>query len=163
MKPRRSTNRLKGYDYTLPGAYFITLVAKNRQAIFGELLDDQILLSSYGQLIAEEWEHTTEVRPELTLDVFVVMPDHFHAILFLNDQPPPQPPLSEAIPRLHRLPKSLGSIVAGFKSKVSQRAGRSLWQRNYYDRIVRDEAELNRIREYILYNPMLLSHRAFGK
>jgi REP element-mobilizing transposase RayT len=159
---------LQGYDYTLPGAYFITLVTKSRQAIFGELVGNQILLSSYGQLVAEEWARTAEKRPELTLDVFVVMPNHFHAILFLNDQPRTQLSLgahrgAPQPPRLRRRPKSLGSIIAGFKSKVSQRAGRSLWQRNYYNRIVRDEAELNRIREYIQYNPMLLSQEVFEK
>jgi REP element-mobilizing transposase RayT len=154
---------LQGYDYTLPGAYFITLVTKGRQAIFGELVGDQILLSSCGQLVAEEWARTAKVRPELTLDVFVVMPNHFHAILFLNDQSRIQLSLGAhrgaplRLPKLHRQPKSLGSIIAGFKSKASQSAGQSLWQRNYYDHIIRDERELNQIREYILHNPLLLS------
>ncbi|UYN89655.1 MAG: hypothetical protein KIT08_00070 [Anaerolineales bacterium] len=172
MKLRRDSNRLQGYDYSLPGAYFVTLVSKNREAIFGRLVGEQIVLHEAGQIVVEEWRKTSDLRSDVSLDEFVVMPDHFHAILLLQGKPLASDgspnrnslgahrgaPLHNS--RLRREPNSLGSIIAGFKSKVSQRIGRSVWQRNYFDRIIRDESELNKFREYILYNPLLLSQEA---
>src|SRR5690606_33167925 len=80
-------NRLQDYDYRLPGAYFITLVAKNREASFGSLVAEQIVLGEAGLILAEEWRKTADLRPNVLLDEFVVMPNHFHAIFFLQGTP----------------------------------------------------------------------------
>jgi len=153
----------------LPGAYFVTLVSKDRQPIFGQVIGEEIMLSPIGQIVSQEWRRTPDMRPNVSLEEFIVMPDHFHAILFIHEQSSATSKSLDgnslgahrSAPQqgLRRQPNSLSSIMAGFKSKASQRAGRTLWQRNYYDRIIRDEAELNRIREYILYNPLLLSQQ----
>ena len=145
----------------MPGAYFVTLVAKGREPLFGELMGEEIRLNDTGKIVIDEWLRTGQLRPEISLDEFVVMPDHFHAILFLHEAPAIGEPLGahRGAP-LRRQPRSLGAIMAGFKSKCSQRAKESLWQRNYYDRIIRNEEEFNQTREYILYNPLLLSPKS---
>lgn len=153
---RRNSNRLLGYDYSLPGAYFVTLVAKDRRPLFGEMAGEKVVLNRVGRIVREEWVHTGKLRPDITLDEFVVMPDHFHAILFINDVGQKEMLGAHRGAPLHRKPRSLGSIMAGFKSVCSQTAGFSLWQRNYYDRIIRNQTELDNIREYILYNPLKL-------
>ncbi len=157
----KTSNRLPEYDYSQPGGYFITLVTQSRSKIFGELVGDRMTLSPIGEIVRSEWQRTGELRPEFTLDEFVIMPNHFHAILFIKDvQQNIHPEFSVAAHRsaqLRRQPRSLGSIVAGFKSAASRAAGQSLWQRNYYDRVIRDEDELNRIRSYVIENPSILS------
>ena len=139
------------------------MIARNRQPLFGERVGETIDLSVVGEIIRSEWERTGELRPDITLDEFVIMPDHFHAILFISEiLQVPGPAIAEPVAahrsaQLRRAPRSLGAIIAGFKSAASRRARQSLWQRNYYDRVIRDEEELNRIRNYITYNPAMLS------
>jgi len=203
---RRST-RLKGYDYTQPGAYFVTLVTYHRDEIFGEVANGVMKLSSLGQIVYDEWMRSAEIRKEIRLyeDEFVVMPNHLHGIVWIvslvgadegtdvgadvirpsNDirpdsgiHPPetgarraPQPSAPQSVRAdgirpddgvrpipLRRAPKSLGSFIAGFKSSVTSRAGRELdmtgiWQRNYYDHIIRSENEFQAIWNYIDNNP----------
>ncbi len=118
-----------------------------------------------GEIVHDEWLLTAIIRPSIELDAFIVMPNHFHAILVITDADgvgahgcaPLQTPHSTS---LYRPPKSLGSIVAGFKSTVTKRAnqlrdtsGAPLWQRSFYDRIIRDEQSLNKARQYIIANP----------
>lgn len=130
--------------------------------MFGELAGDQVKLNKAGRIVREEWIRTGELRPDITLDEFVVMPNHFHGIIFIHDvSSSEQMDVREAVGAhrgapLHRKPRSLGSIMAGFKSVCSQKVGISLWQRNYYDRIIRNQGELDNIREYIHYNPLKL-------
>jgi putative transposase len=160
---KKKSNRLPEYDYSQPGGYFITLVTQKRLPLFGELLAETMKLSSIGEIVRSEWERTGELRPDITLDEYVIMPNHFHAIFFIKESfRGPEPAVAKSVAahrsaQLRRPPRSLGSIIAGFKSAASRRAKQSLWQRNYYDRVIRDEEELNRIRNYIVYNPALLS------
>jgi REP element-mobilizing transposase RayT len=155
---KKSTNRLPEYDYSQPSGYFITLVTRERKSLFGGLDGESMKLSPTGEIVRSAWLRTAELRPDITLDEYVIMPNHFHAILFIEELfLIPKPKVAHRSAQLRRQPRSLGAIVAGFKSSASRAAKQSLWQRNYYDRIIRDEEELNRIRNYIIYNPSLLS------
>lgn len=166
---RRNSNRLQGYDYSLPGAYFVTLVAKDRQPLFGELAGERVVLNRVGRIVREEWDVTARMRREIRIDQSVVMPNHFHAIVFIDDlRSGEQNEQGEAVGAhgrapLHRRPRSLGSLVAAYKAATTRRIRDMtknpdlvVWQRNYYDRIVRNQTELDSIREYILYNPLKL-------
>ncbi|MCL5429503.1 MAG: transposase [Chloroflexi bacterium] len=155
---KKSSNRLPEYDYSQPGGYFITLVTLERQPLLGELIGETMKLSPIGELVRSEWMRTGELRPDITLDEYVIMPNHFHAILFIKELfQVPKPIAAHRSAQLRRQPRSSGAIVAGFKSAASRAARQSLWQRNYYERIIRDEGELNRIKNYIIYNPIMLS------
>jgi len=181
----RRSMRLKGYDYTQPGAYFVTLVTYHRDEIFGEVANGVMKLSPLGQIVHDEWIRSAEIRKEIELfeDEFVVMPNHVHGIVWIvppivgadgihpdsgihqsetgvrhTPQPDPETGARRAPQPLQRAPKSLGSFIAGFKSSVTSRAGRELdmtgiWQRNYYDHIIRSENEFQAIWNYIDNNP----------
>lgn len=82
---QRRSIRLAGFDYTLPGAYFITVVSQQRECLFGEIWDDEMSVNDLGQAVQEEWQKTNLLRPEVGLGAFVVMPNHFHAIVHLLD------------------------------------------------------------------------------
>ena len=180
MHQRRSI-RLQGYDYASPGGYYITLLAHQRICLFGDIRDGQSILNPFGEIVLEEWLRTPEIRPEIILDEYVIMPNHLHAILFITDHTPPvrahgsaphgsAPPVrvdgspphgSPPQPPPQRPPKSLASLIAGYKSIVTKRInllrntpGAPVWQRNYYEHIIRDEQDLNRIRAYIRNNPL---------
>lgn len=150
--------RLPGFDYRHPGPYFLTLVVDRRRPILATRQDHSLTLTPAGRIVEEEWQLLATRRPGIQLDEFVIMPDHFHAIILLPD--------SRALPApnghsaLYRPPKSLGAIVAQFKAGTTRRinaiqgtGGRPLWQRNYYEHIVRNAHRLNRIRRYIQENP----------
>jgi len=182
----RRSIRLKGYDYTQPGAYFITLVTHRREMIFGDVVEAQMVLSALGQIVQDEWMRSIQIRKEIRLyeDEFVVMPNHAHGIVWMvgadglrPDYRPPNKivtanPDRPGIIRPHdeigameedarRAPlrgRSLGAFVAGFKSSVTSRARRELnmteiWQRNYYENIIRSETSFNNIWNYIDNNP----------
>jgi REP element-mobilizing transposase RayT len=161
----RRTIRLSGYDYTQNGAYFVTLCAANRECLFGDIgTMGEIHLSVIGKLVQEEWLRTPLVRPEVTLDAFMIMPNHMHFIVVFAHTEQGNPPTGSVGAHgrapLQRPPKSLGSLVAGFKSITTKRInelrhtpGEPVWQRNYYEQIIRDEAMLNTVRAYIVNNP----------
>jgi len=158
---KRRSIRLKGYDYSQPGAYFVTICSQNKKRIFGDVLDGEMILNEYGCIVKNEWTRTTNVRDNVKLDMFVVMPNHFHGIIsVINDG---RGVLQYApTTSVFRSPsQTIGAIVRGFKSAVTKRlngmqgvAGRPVWQRNYYEHVIRNEDELNRIREYIINNPL---------
>ncbi len=172
-KRHRRSIRLKGYDYAQPGAYFVTICTQNRQCLFGNVVDGNMMLNRFGEIVWSEWFRTARIRPYVQLyeSEFVVMPNHVHGIIWIVDSPnhdvntvgaTGRSPLPDG-PQYPRGPKSqsLGAIIAGFKSAVTRRInnmrgtpGTPVWQRNYYEHIVRDENELNRIREYINNNPL---------
>ena len=154
---RRST-RLRGYDYSQSGAYFVTVCVQNRQSVFGKVTNGRMMLSGAGRMVEEEWLKTPAVRPQVQLDEFVVMPNHFHGIIMIRHE-------SGTVGATRRVAPtgptagSVGAMMAQFKSIATKRMralGNSsfAWQRNYYEHIVRDEDSLNRIREYILTNPL---------
>ena len=82
---RRRSIRLKGYDYTQAGAYFVTVVTYGRECLFGDVVDGDMVLNENGQIIVEEWVRTADIRPNVSLDVFIVMPNHIHSIIMIAD------------------------------------------------------------------------------
>ncbi len=166
----RRSIRLSGYDYTQSGAYFLTLVTHQRQLLFGEICSTDVQLNALGMIVMEEWNHTPIIRKEIELDEFVIMPNHIHGIIQILEsgagiRVTPVGALGGGEVGAHgraplRLPKSVGSFVAGFKSVVTKRInlvrgtpGFPVWQRNYYEHVIRDEDDLARIRAYIQANP----------
>jgi REP element-mobilizing transposase RayT len=160
---RRRSVRLDGYDYSQDGAYFVTICAHERECLFGDILGQGMMhLSKYGLIVQEEWLRTADLRREVELDAFVVMPNHFHGIVvFANVGAQGLAPLQTPPPTLYRPAKSLGSLVGGFKAAVTKRINQlrdtpqaPVWQRSYYDRIIRDVKSLNLARHYIEHNPV---------
>lgn len=173
-KHHRRSIRLKGYDYSQSGFYFVTICCYQRQCLFGDIVDGVMRLNRYGEIVNKEWMRSSEIRQEIALDKYVVMPNHFHGILIItqnnisinskivgaNEHSPPLQPLNQSIiPSMK--PKSLSSLMAGFKSSVTKQInlirnapGTPIWQRNYYEHIIRNEESLNKIREYIVNNPL---------
>ncbi|MCL5257095.1 MAG: transposase [Chloroflexi bacterium] len=164
----RHTLRLTDYDYSQPGAYFLTLCTYDKKPLLGEVLDGQVKLSQYGSIIEREWLRTSEIRSEVELDEFVIMPNHLHCIVFFKepqadrDRAHGRAPLQEGASDSQdlRKPRSLGSLVAGFKSAATTQInalrgtpGVPVWQRNYYEHVIRNEEELQRVRHYVLTNP----------
>jgi REP element-mobilizing transposase RayT len=164
-KHHRRSVRLQGYDYAQNGAYFVTICAYNREYVFGEIVGETMRLNASGEIVQEEWLRTPLIRPEVELDIFVVMPNHFHGIVVIRDdvvgahgRAPLQPTVQSG--SLHRAPKSLSSLMAGFKSAATKHInelrdtpGAPVWQRSFYDRIIRNEEGLNKARQYIENNP----------
>jgi len=154
----RRSIRLKAYDYSKPGAYFVTICSYKRECVFGNWINGEMLINEFGQIIENEWLKTAQIRDNIRLDEYVVMPNHFHGILFIACRGV----LQYAPTKEFRSPsQTIGSIIRGFKSTVTKQIkqlrntpGATIWQRNYYERIIRNEKELNRIREYILNNPL---------
>ncbi len=151
---QRKRNRKKGYDYSTPGAYFITICIKHRNEQFenvlhenrislGEITNNKMVLNKYGKIVQHCWNDLSNHYKNIELDEYVVMPDHFHGIICLGIDN-------------HGLPE----IVRGFKTFSSRRINegnppsRFQWQKSYYDRIIRDDNELERIRIYIKNNPV---------
>jgi REP element-mobilizing transposase RayT len=156
-KTRKST-RLTHYDYSQNGAYFITLCAHNRECLFGEIQNGVMIPNNYGKIVIEEWYKSETIRDEIELDEFVLMPNHIHGILSIGRRG------DQSIAQNHipgPKPKSLSSFIAGFKSSVTKqinsirnKPGIPVWQRNYYEHVVRSEDDLLQTREYIVNNPM---------
>jgi REP element-mobilizing transposase RayT len=168
MIHHRHSLRIQGYDYAQAGVYFVTFCVQERQCLFGEIVGDQMLLNQYGRIVRDEWLRSSEIRPGLQLDEFVVMPNHFLGILIIVDDssgvgahscaPLPVP---QKTALLRRTPRSLGAIVAGFKSSATKRVneirhmpGAAVWQRNYFEHVIRNEREMEKAREYIGNNPL---------
>jgi REP element-mobilizing transposase RayT len=167
----RRSIRLKGYDYSRTGAYFVTICTQNRDCIFGNVVDGAMVLNDAGMIAGDEWVKSANIRVEIEMDVFVVMPNHLHGIVIIQRDEtrrgdrPVAPTADATKPPVNHMtsgprPGSIGSFVAGYKSAVTRRInhlydtpGRKIWQRNYYERIIRNQNELKRIREYIINNP----------
>jgi putative transposase len=158
---------LKGYDYAATGAYFITICAHNRECLFGEIVDGEMLPGEYGRVVMSEWMKTSEIRKEVELGEFVVMPNHFHAILMVDCCRGPArhwKGTARRAPTVEEFGKpingSLPTIIRSFKSSVTKcineirnSPGLPVWQRNYYEHVIRDEVDYNRIAEYVTINP----------
>jgi REP element-mobilizing transposase RayT len=162
----RQTIRLKDYDYSQAGAYFVTVCTQGRECLFGEITDGNMRLNEYGRIVRGEWLRSAEIRREIELDEWVVMPNHIHAIIAIIDHRRGDRPVAPTRENTqsHRLtgprPKSISALLAGFKSAVTKQINQirrtpsvPVWQRNYYEHIIRNEDELNRIRQYIANNP----------
>ena len=142
--PKRKTVRLKHFDYSSNTVYFITLCSLNRECIFGDIKEGVFNPSPIGEIVWAEWRRTPEVRHEILLDVFCLMPNHFHALVSQRGDSAGRATHRVAPTKSKTLkPKTVGSLVGQFKSMVSKRAGRSVWQRNYYEHIIRNDADLD--------------------
>ena len=182
---RISSTRLQSWDYAKNGLYFVTICTKNNEHYFGEIIDGEMQLSQIGEIVESEWIKTFEMRPDMNLrmDKYVVMPNHFHAIIIIGENrynthcgnampcrdamhcvsttttaqtviPITQPKLNQ----FGRQSKNLSSVIRGFKIGVTKNA-RILdpdfeWQSRFYDHIIRDSKSLKKIQDYIFNNPL---------
>ena len=160
----RRSIRLKGYDYTQAGAYFITICAYGREPLFGDVVGEAVVLSAYGRIVEQCWRSLARPASRLAVDTFVVMPDHLHGILILQALAD-RAASPDTIPATDRLcgtrAGSISALVQNFKSIATRRVNQArhspaapLWQRDYYEHIIRDSADLDRIRGYIAENSM---------
>jgi len=202
-KHHRQSIRLRNYDYSQPGYYFLTICTYKKQSWFGEIKNDRMSLNQIGKIVAEEWLNTLQIRLNFQLDQWVIMPNHLHGIVIINEHilglgeedrdilgdrnMSEQKIFGEGSQDflgdrnvskqkifgegnldflgarnapLRQEPNSISSFVAGFKSAVTKRINLlrnnrdiPIWQRNYYESIIRDEQSLIVIREYIKNNP----------
>lgn len=149
----RRNPRLPGYDYQQPGAYFVTVCLLDRLRLLGKVVNGRMQESPAGQMVRSVWEAMPERYEGVEVDEFIVMPDHIHGIIILTGAGSPS---SLSLPPVVQRFKSLTTTryrEAVVSSDWTPYRG-SLWQRNYYDHIIRDAAELNRIRQYIRENPL---------
>jgi putative transposase len=169
---RRRSIRLPGYDYTQPGGYFVTICTKDQGRVLGEVADGQVGLTALGQVASQCLADLPAHFPAVELDEWVVMPNHIHVILILRSpgggvqlNAPTVRTGSQnhtegrAFPRLSPGKGTLAVVVRTYKAAVTTLARREhlaegVWQRNYYEHVIRSGAELRRIREYIALNPL---------
>lgn len=166
----RRSIRLRGYDYAQQGAYFVTICVRDRECLLGEVVNGGMILSEVGQAIERVWKEISDRFPFVLLDACVLMPNHLHGILvFVHLENPSDAALptpdregaaSSAPTSCTPEPVVLGSVLRAFKSvsaiaanRLLGRKERPFWQRNYYERIIRDEREMEQIRTYIYLNP----------
>ena len=165
--PNRQSIRLPRYDYSRPGAYFITLCTQNRVPLFGKIVAGEMRLNDTGMMAENCWKQIPVHFPHVVLDSFVIMPDHVHGIVWITDETENKgeyySPLRTQKPRTGKFPdgtsKTVGSIVRGFKTGITQWMRQNTdtdrpWQRGYHERIIRDENALQSIRRYIVENPV---------
>jgi REP element-mobilizing transposase RayT len=153
----RHSQRWDNWDYRELGVYFVTITTVARVPLFGSVVDSTATLFPFGEIAREEWLHAAALRRGADLDLFVIMPNHLHGLVTLL----PDEPLPDLLRGALRIAsRSLGAFVGGFKSATTRRIndlrrtpGRQVWQRNYYDRVVRSPDELDAIRAYINENP----------
>ena len=161
LPKRKSSKRLPGYDYCQEGAYFITICTHKMRNHFGAIDNHIMILNSLGKIVETEWYRTGELRVNVEIydDEFIIMPNHFHGIIWIQHVGATGSVARDNSTGIR--PNSLGSIIGQFKSQVTIRInklrgtpGKLVWQRNYYDRIIRNIKEYNDIRNYIQMNPV---------
>jgi len=160
--PQRKRLRLKDYDYSSEGFYFVTVCAQDRQCLFGEIVGagpcagPKMALNDIGSMVASVWQEIPDHYPGVQIDEFVMMPNHIHGIIML---------IADGRPRGDAPTLGLSDVIHRFKSLTTARYRHGvkqhnwqlfpgkLWQRGYHERIIRDDDELNRTRQYITDNP----------
>ncbi len=163
-KYQRKSLRLKGYDYSRPGYYFVTICTHNRESILGEIKNGILSLTTLGKLVEYTWNDLPNHNYYVGLDKFIIMPNHIHGIIIIHEnavnlvgagsEPAPTNPTTKN--KYHGLPE----IIRQFKTfsarrinKERQMARHPVWQRNYYEHVIQGEKELAQIRKYIQNNP----------
>ena len=148
-KHHRRSVRMRGYDYSRPGAYFITVCTHERESLFGEITNGVMHLNRMGLIVQRSWSDLPRHYPYVVLDAMVIMPNHLHGVMVLTED-------GKSTKPRHGLPE----IVRAFKSYSARRVnalrrtpGLAVWQRSYYEHIVRDQEDWERIRGYIHINP----------
>ena len=163
IQHQRQSLRLKGYDYSNNGAYFVTICAKDRQCFLGNVVGGEMQANAMGQIVRSLWNELPTHYPGIAIDEFVIMPNHVHGIICIVGAQFIAPHINnrnEINPKgaINRAP-TLGEIIRRFKGGSAYlirkvHASTFAWQRNYHDHIIRNEKELRRIREYIVNNPL---------
>lgn len=188
----RRSIRLKGYDYSKTGLYFITLCVEDKQHLFGDIIDAKMILNQLGQIANDEWINTSDIRDNISLHEFIIMPNHFHCIIEINFKKGEN---DQSIGALKSPSQTIGSIIRGYKiattkkikdflkeenirtgelqfAPISQSISSELqfaptnskiWQRNYYENIIRDEKAYQNISNYIKNNPAKWHEDKFSK
>ena len=158
-KPVRKYPRLKGHDYSQTGYYFVTICVTDRHELLGEIINGRSRLNKYGLVVKKEIEGISAIRKECIIEKFVVMPNHIHLLVQIvgDDGNRPierQPDCVELRADYHpALRRSVSNMVQGLKGAITRQIGFPLWQRSYHDHIIRNEAEYQKIWQYIHHNP----------
>ena len=159
----RRSIRLPYYNYSRPGAYFVTICAHNHRCLFGKSYEDKVMLNDAGIMIKKWYEALVTRFEGLVCDDFVCMPNHVHFIIFLNQQSqrkigqahwpaPTQVSLFDVVHWFKTM--TTNGYIKGVKEEGWMRFEKRLWQRNYWERVIRNEAELQKFRSYIGTNPL---------
>ncbi len=157
----RHSTRLKEYDYSSEGAYFVTVCVEHRECLLGQVIDGDMTINDWGRVVEDAWKEVAEHWPAVELDAFVVMPNHFHGIVILHTEADGTGKEGGGtLPLQSVAGPTLGAVVAYWKyqtskkiNQIRQTPGLRLWQRNYYDRIIRSEQMLDKARHYVACNP----------
>lgn len=176
FKHNRRSIRLKGFDYSKQGLYFITLCTNNREHIFGQIKDGTLELNQFGKIAYDEWLESTNIRNNISLGEFIIMPNHMHGIICIEKQISTNNKIGE----FKSPSNNLGAIIRGYKGSTTKKINQlkrkdtgvsqytpkdtgvlqyapnrigSIWQRNYYEHIIRTEKAFNNISNYIINNP----------
>ena len=155
----RRSIRLKEYDYTNPNWYYVTICTHDKKNLFGKIKNSKMMFNDFGKIVKEEWLKTKELRQNVDLDDYVIMPNHFHGILIIERRgkmhlAPTDAKFGQPVP------DSLSTIIGSFKASVTRRINKLLqekiqvWQRDFYEHIIRNENDLYNIRKYIELNPL---------
>ncbi|MBL7072454.1 MAG: transposase [Candidatus Omnitrophica bacterium] len=168
MPGDRKSIRLKDYDYAQTGGYDVSICAHGDKCIFGVVKNGEMFLSDCGKIVDKCWNEIPEHFPHVELDEHIVMPNHMHGIIVIGGENDdnnvgagfPRPDNETAGKGRGNRAPTLGQIVAYFKygstkqiNAMRNTPGARLWQRNFYEHVIRNEPDLNRVREYIVYNP----------
>jgi REP element-mobilizing transposase RayT len=155
----RRSIRLKGYDYRSAGAYAVTICVDGRECALGRVVDGEVELSDLGRVAAESWTWLEEQYSYVSLDAWVVMPNHLHGIVVIHDDDGDGHRGGSRTAPTKRKP--LGRLIGAFKTvstkqinKMRDAPGAQFWQRNYYETIICNERQLNALRQYIVENPL---------
>ena len=164
MYDKRKRNRLKEYDYTQGGYYFVTICVNDRNDYFGIIKNAKCVLNDYGKTIKRILENIPVLYPYVNIDYYIIMPNHIHAIIIIDPAENVSVVTSRDLSLTNKSKpkvKSLSEIIGAFKTMSSKELHKMglkefKWQRSYYDRIIRNEKELYQIRKYIEQNPLSL-------
>lgn len=157
----RKNIRLQDYDYSSAGYYFVTIVSYKRKHIFGEVVDGEMNLSQAGKIVEQTWQDIPKHFPNTNCNVFILMPNHIHGIINIIKDEIVGARHASPLQRINGVkPQSVGTIIGSFKSSVTKKLHQTktitqakIWQRNYYEHIIRDEQDYQKIFEYIENNP----------
>ena len=160
---RVKSARMRLWDYGNPGLYFITICTQDMKPWMGNVVEGEVRLSDCGIIVENEWNRTADLRPNVRLDRFVVMPNHVHGIIAIHERRAPaethgSASLRDSVNRFGPQSQNLASIIRGFKAASSRRIRSTVcpefsWQSRFYDHLIRCDESLDRIRDYITANP----------